>query len=129
MKLVDRMLEDEFASTLDEHGVTRRQWQLMNVLSREPATLEQLDAAIAPLSPDDGGQTAADHLAELVDSEWLVADGGSYALTERGRGALDRLSAVVAAQRTAMMAGISEGDYTVTVDVLERMARNLGWNE
>ncbi len=48
LKLVDRLIDEQFAATLEEHGVTRRQWQLLNVLSREPATVEQLDAAVAP---------------------------------------------------------------------------------
>ena len=28
LKLVDSLIDEQFASTLEEHGVTRRQWQL-----------------------------------------------------------------------------------------------------
>ncbi|MCU1534906.1 MAG: transcriptional regulator, partial [Glaciihabitans sp.] len=27
LKLVDRMIDEQFAATIEEHGVTRRQWQ------------------------------------------------------------------------------------------------------
>lgn len=128
LKLVDRMIDEQFASTLEEHGVTRRQWQLLNVLSREPATAEQLDAAVAPFLSADDGDTSAEHLAELVDSGWVTV-GAAYELTERGRTAFDKLESVVAAQRTIMAEGIGPDEYEQTVSVLERMARNLGWND
>ncbi len=128
LKLVDRMIDEQFASTLEEHGVTRRQWQLLNVLSREPATVEQLDAAVAPFLSGESDDTSAEHLAELVDSGW-VASGARYEITERGRTAFDKLEAVVAAQRTIVTEGVTPDQYEQTVRVLERMARNLGWSD
>ncbi|MEJ1230424.1 MAG: hypothetical protein WDM88_07055 [Galbitalea sp.] len=46
-----------------------------------------------------------------------------------GTAALDRLTNVVAGQRTAMAAGITEDDYVTTTRSLERMAVNLGWHD
>ena len=134
LKLVDRMIDEQFASTLEEHGVTRRQWQLLNVLSNGPATVEQLDAAVAPFlsvpSPtDDAAESSADHLAELVDSGWISVTRGEYELLERGRTAFARLTGVVAEQRTRMTEGLSQEQYDDTLAVLERMARNLGYSE
>lgn len=128
LKLVDRMIDEQFASTLEEHGVTRRQWQLLNVLSHEPATAEQLDAAVAPFLSGEGDDTSAEHLAELVDSGWVSA-GAQYDITERGRTAFDKLEAVVAAQRTIAAEGVTPDQYEQTVRVLERVARNLGWSD
>lgn len=126
--LVDRLIDEQFASTLEEHGVTRRQWQLLNVLSQESATAQRLDAAVAPfLSPDDG-ETSADHLAELVESGW-VGFGTEYELLDRGRAALQRLTEVVTVQRTVMAEGVTAAEYEQTLAVLERMARNLGWSD
>jgi hypothetical protein len=128
------MIDEQFASTLEEHGVTRRQWQLLHVLSSGPATVEQLDAAVAPfLSAGQGSdptaaESSAEHLAELVESGW-VTDGDTYALTDRGRAAFDRLAEVVAVQRTAMTEGLTQDQYDETLAALERMARNLGWND
>ncbi len=129
LKLVDRLIDEQFASTLEEHGVTRRQWQLLNVLSREPATVEQLDAAVAPfLSPQDS-ETSAEHLTELIESAWVDATPTGYELTDRGRAAFERLADVVTTQRTVVADGVTPAEYEQTVAVLERMARNLGWSD
>jgi hypothetical protein len=128
LRLVDGLLDEQFSSTLDEHGVTRMQWQLLNVLSRGTATVETLDAAVAPfLDADD--ETTLDHLTELIESAWVDATPSGYELTERGHGALDRLTNVVAEQRTVMSVGVTEEGYLTTIETLERMARNLGWSD
>lgn len=132
LKLVDRLIDEQFASTLEEHGVTRRQWQLLNVLSREASTVEQLDAAVAPfLSAHESGEpeSSAEHLTELIESAWVDATPTGYELTERGRAAFERLEAVVATQRTVVADGVAPEHYEQTVAVLERMARNLGWSD
>lgn len=129
LKLVDRMIDEQFASTLDEHGVTRRQWQLLNTLARQPSTVEQLTESVAPFLAADGSESVVEHLTELIESAWVDATPTGYELTERGRGALDRLIAVVTAQREIASKGVTEQDYAVTVAMLERMARNLGWND
>lgn len=127
LKLVDDKIDEQFASTLDEHGVTRRQWQLLNVLTKEPATVEALDAEVAPFLVED--ESSAEHLAELVDSGWVTLADAHYDITERGRTALDRLSEVVATQRTLVTEGLTQQQYDDTLAVLERMARNLGWSD
>lgn len=127
LKLVDRLIDEQFASTLEEHGVTRRQWQLLNVLSTEPATVEQLDAAVAPFLSADDNESSAEHLTELIDSAWVDATPTGYELTDKGRAAFDRLAEVVATQRTVFAEGVSPEQYEQTVAVLERMARNLGF--
>jgi hypothetical protein len=133
LKLVDRLIDEQFASTLEEHGVTRRQWQLLNVLLRGPATVAELDAAIAPfLAPAESGaipESSAEHLTELIDSAWVDATPDGYELTDRGRASLERLSDVVSEQRTVIARGISEDEYVAAVAVLERIAVNLGWTE
>jgi hypothetical protein len=73
--------------------------------------------------------TTLDHLTELIESAWVDATPTGYELTERGHGALDRLTNVVAGQRTEMSAGVSEDEYLTTTRALEQMARNLGWTE
>lgn len=128
LKLVDRLIEQQFAATLDEHGVTRRQWQLLNVLARGVSTVEQLDEAIAPfLGEGDTVESSAEHLTELIDSAWVDATPEGYELTDRGRTAFGTLAEVVAQQRTLVAQGIEETEYLETVGVLEKMARNLGF--
>jgi hypothetical protein len=125
LKLVDKLIDQRFEGVLEEHGVTRRQWQLLNVLERGPANLEQLDAAVSPFLDDDG-ESSAEHLEELVGSGW-VAPG--YSITEAGSAAMEGLGHAVGEMRAGMTEGIAEADYATTLAVLERMARNLGWSE
>jgi hypothetical protein len=125
LKLVDRLIDERFESVLEEHGVTRRQWQLLNVLQRGPATLEELDAAVEPFLDDDG-ESSAEHLEELVGSGWVNP---GYSITEAGSTAMEGLGHAVGEMRDAMTDGITEDDYSTTLAVLERMARNLGWSD
>ncbi|TQL46726.1 hypothetical protein FB562_2251 [Homoserinimonas aerilata] len=127
LKLVDRLIDERFAAILEEHGVTRRQWQLLGIITTEGTPVDLLDSAIAPFLPSDGSETSADHLDELIESDWLDFDGELYKLTERGQQAFGRLSTVVGELRGAVGDGVSEDDYTTTLATLELMARNLGY--
>jgi hypothetical protein len=127
LKLVDRLIDERFAAIIEEHGVTRRQWQLLNVIENSSATVEQLDEAIAPVVEAGSEETAVEHLAELVDSDWVVVEGSVYALTERGRAAFGRLQHVVDSLRDQTSEGLTQEQYETTLAALERMAVNLGW--
>lgn len=129
LRLVDNLIDERFATTLDEHGVTRLQWQLLNVLARGSATLEALTQALQPFVATTGDEAALEQLSELIDSGWVDATPSGYEITERGRGALERLTSVVAEQRTSMTVGVTEIDYLTTVATLERLARNMGWSD
>ena len=129
LKLVDRLIDERFDETLEEHGVTRRQWQLLGALSRQDATLEQLNTEIAPFLDADTEESSASHLAELMESGWVTLDGDTYAISEQGRVAYDRLSTVVQGIRDAVADGFDEDEYATTLNALERMARNLGWED
>ncbi len=128
LRLVDRLLEERFAAVLEEHGVSRGQWQLLNVVSHGGATGEVVERAVAPFQDDDG-IPVPDQLAELIESDWIVLAGTEYRLTERGAAAHSRLAEVVAELRSGSTEGIPEEDYQRTLETLERMARNLGWTE
>lgn len=129
LQLVDRLIDETFAELIEEHGVTRRQWQLLNVLAAGEATLAALDAAVAPFLADDDGETSADHLGELVESEWVVATATGFAMTERGRMVFGKLGAEVAELRDRVARGVAPEAYATTVATLEAMARNLGWDD
>jgi hypothetical protein len=127
LRLVDNLINEQFATTLDEHGVTRIQWQLLNVLASGEATVVELDAAVGPFLAAEGEETTVEHLSELIESGWVDATPTAYELTERGHGARDRLTNVVAGQRTEMVAGVTEEEYLRAIQTLEQIARNLGW--
>ena len=126
LALVDRLIERNFSAALDEHGITRMQWRILTALADGEATADQLDAALADLPAFDDDQTAAEQLDELVESGWVDAD-GNYSLTERGRTAQGHIVDAVAELRVTALADISAEEEAAMIAVLERMARNLGW--
>lgn len=134
VKLVDRIIDDLFAVTLEEHGITRRQWQLLLVLSQGPAGIDRLDIEIAPflmpksdVTPPMGEAhtTSRESLDELVESDWLTINGSLYTLTDRGRSVVERLTAVIAEERAKATVGVTTEQYQTAVTVLETMAKNL----
>lgn len=133
LKLVDSLITERFAASLEEHGVTRLQWQLLNLLNHGPATGADLGTMLAPFlasvtgadEPTDPGE----HLSELVESGWVSLELETYQLTERGASSLTRLSGVVESIRGTASAGIAAEDYDTTVRTLHRMAGNLGWHD
>ena len=129
LKHVDRMIDERFASTLEEHGVTRRQWQLLTVLSRGGATVDQLDTAVAPFLSAADNESSTEHLGELIESGWVSSTETGFQITDRGLTAYTRLAEVVEANREIATEGINTEDYNTMVATLERVARNLGWSD
>jgi DNA-binding MarR family transcriptional regulator len=129
LKLVDNLINEHFRKALEEHGITRRQWEVMNLLSERPASHDELDQVLAPFGRDFEATSLPDDLAELVDSGWLVLQNQRYQLTERGRTSYQRLQPVLRSTNEDVARGISTEDYSTMIGVLERMAVNLGWRE
>ena len=129
LRLLDRLINEHFGMILDEHGVTRRQWEVMNLLSRGSASHDELAEALAPFHGEVQAKTLTDELAELEDSGWLLRREQVYELTERGQTSYQRLEPVLRATDEEIARGISTEDYATMLVVLERMAINLGWRE
>ena len=128
LKLVDRLIDERFIETLEEHGITRRQWQLMNLLADKPSTTDELTEALGPFIPETDDEGPQAPVEELVESGWVSSEDGNYTLTGTGRASLASLGEVVERTRAALAQGISDDEYDATLDVLERIARNLGWD-
>ncbi len=129
LKLVDGLITQQFDAIVEEHGVTRRQWQIMNLLAESASTVEQISEDLKPFLAEEPHETAAEQIDELIDSGWVGLDGEHYTLTDQGRASLEKIGEVVKQNRDQISAGIPEEEYEATLDVLQRMARNMGWTE
>jgi len=127
LRLVDGLINEQFDAMVEEHGVTRRQWQILNVLAEQPATADELNEALKPFFSQTADESSAEHLEELLESGWVSDDGGRYRLTELGSNSLASLGEVADRNREKITAGVSADEYEAALDVLQRMARNLGW--
>jgi len=129
LKLVDQLVDEQFGASFEEHGLTRRQWQMMNLLTNGPATGPELSDQLRPFFPPVETGTSAELIDELVDSGWVAVRDGQYSLTELGTRSLENLRGAVERIRDQLTEEVSEEEYTALVSVLKRMAGNLGWSE
>ncbi|NUW45724.1 MarR family transcriptional regulator [Nonomuraea rhodomycinica] len=111
LKHLDELFENTLTATLDAGGVTRREWQVLNVLAAG-------DDPRAQLAPFAGVDDAHERLA---GRGW--AEGAE--LTEEGRRAHAALAEQVGRIRRRAAEGVSREEYAATIDVLRRMAANL----
>lgn len=127
LKLVDRLIDEHFDSDLNEAHLSRRHWQLLNVLKREGhgMTIAEIDESVRPFL-DETEPTARPTLDNLVERGWVFTDAGRYDLTSDGVAAFEPAFAKVSETRREVAHGITHDEYQATVAVLERMARNLG---
>jgi DNA-binding MarR family transcriptional regulator len=125
LKLVDRLIDDGFDGLLGHAGLARRHWQVLTMLQHGPATVQRLDTSLAPFLGDRA--TVQPVLEELSARGWATRTGDQVALTRAGAVAQAELLAMVSEHRQRVTAGIAAEEYLATVDILRRMAGNLGW--
>ncbi|MER5318052.1 MarR family winged helix-turn-helix transcriptional regulator [Streptosporangium roseum] len=124
IKHLHELAESSFEKLLIEEHLTRRHWQVMNVVAREPSTVESIDAELNPFLTAE--QPSLRPLArELRERGWLDGD-GELSLTEAGARAHADLLGKVTATRARLTDGISVEEYRATIDVLSRMSANMG---
>jgi len=119
LKLVDRLLDEGFDRLLGGAGLTRRHWQALTGLQSGPATVQELDATLAPFL-DDQEPTTRPVLDDLAARGWAT-------WTADGSAAHGELLAAVSVHRRRVTDGITAEEYRATLAVLQRMAANLGW--
>jgi DNA-binding MarR family transcriptional regulator len=129
LRLLDTLINEHFGKALDEHGITRPQWEVMNLLSTGPASHDDLAEALARIHREVQPEALPDELSELEDSGWLLRREQEYELTELGQTSYRRLEPVLRATDEEIGRDISREDYATMLEVLERMAINLGWQE
>jgi hypothetical protein len=122
LKLVDRLIDEQLATSLDP--LSRRHWQVLNVVQQGTADQAEIDARVRPFIGAE--PTTVSEVADLRARGWMVGT-STMELTELGTREFQRLLGVVSADRSTLMAGIAPEEYASTVSTLERMARNLGW--
>lgn len=128
VKTVDRLIDDQFAAAAGDVGLTRRQWQILNVLAQHPegATREVVATAVAPFLH--AGETIDEHLAAIPELVTVGPD--RLAITSAGRARLDQARQFsVQGLRERVAAGLTAEEYETTLRTLERIARNLGWTD
>ncbi|MEU3272223.1 MarR family winged helix-turn-helix transcriptional regulator [Saccharomonospora sp. NPDC006951] len=122
LRHLHELLESTFTATLGAEGLTRRHWQILNVLAENPSG--DVDHELAPFLDADT-PTFAPFVADLAAKGWVHQG----ELTGLGRAEHARISAEVAGIRRKAIEGISNEQYLDTIRTLSRMTANLGGGE
>jgi hypothetical protein len=125
LKHLDRLIDATAERTFAEERLTRRHWQILNVLNQSSQDAAGLTAAIRPLWQP-GAVTLDQITGDLTARGWLAQDdSGRYALTPGGQAGHATVATKVQGIRSAFLTGLTEDDYLRTVQTLRRMAENL----
>ncbi len=120
LRIVDALLDREFATAFEGEEITRRDWMLLNVLSRGvelPGFAERF-------------ARKGKRLRRLEERGWVEEQGdGTWTLTDEGRAATARLGEIVDGIRARVSGAVSPDDFATTMASLEAIARELGWEE
>ena len=127
LKKLDRLIDTQFELQLSTARLSRRQWQLLNLLENNPRSVPELEAELEPFLQR-VAQELSDALAGLVTRGWAESRDNIVNLTETGRAQFEIVKATAAEVRQTLMRGIPPEEYRTTIDVLARMAANLEAN-
>lgn len=124
LKELDRLIDMHFELQLGNASLSRRQWQLLNLLEDHPRSVPELQAELEPFLQE-AADDLSDPLSGLVTRGWAESTDNIVNLTETGQAHFEIVKAKVADLRQALMRGISPEEYQATIDVLSRMVANL----
>jgi DNA-binding MarR family transcriptional regulator len=124
LKKLDRLIDAQFERQLGDAGLSRRQWQLLNLLVDGPRSVPELQTELEPFLQEEADELSG-ALSGLVNRGWADSQDKIVTLTETGQMQFSLVKAKVAEVRQALMVGISPQEYQATIDVLSRMTANL----
>ena len=125
LKHLDRLIEAAAERAFAEEKLTRRHWQIMNILRESPQDAAGLTRAIRPFWGA-GAITLDEVTGELARRGWLTQDdAGRYTLTPAGQAGHAAVETKVRGIRSTVLTGLTEQDYHATVQVLQQMAENM----
>jgi DNA-binding MarR family transcriptional regulator len=123
LKRADVLLTQRIDEVQRANGLTRLEWQALNVVRDGGATAEKVAEALRPFAD---AELVTLTLAGLVGRHVVQATAArTFELTADGHALFARAAEAQAGVRARAMNGISESDYATTVATLERLVKNL----
>ncbi|AWS44333.1 MarR family winged helix-turn-helix transcriptional regulator [Streptosporangium sp. 'caverna'] len=120
----DEALTHHMNGMLDEFGLTRIAWQVLNVVE-DTAQISDTDVLSALAANADVPTLTAVIETVLADGWVTRPTSDRLTLTSDGRRRLAKVAERVNAFRELSMSGISTNEYLTAVGVLERMTHNI----
>jgi hypothetical protein len=127
LKTLDRLIDGQFESRLGDAGLSRRQWQILNLLHDGARSMPELQDELEPFLRD-APDELDDAVTGLLSRGWADSQNAVISLGKTGEAQFGLVTANIAELRHDLAAGISPEEYRATVDVLVRMVANLEGN-
>lgn len=127
LKTLDRLIDGQFESRLGDAGLSRRQWQILNLLHDGARSVPELQDELEPFLQD-APDELDDAVTGLLSRGWADAQNAVISLSQTGEAQFGLVTTNIAGLRQDLAAGISPEEYRATVDVLVRMVANLEGN-
>ncbi|MFF2555228.1 MarR family transcriptional regulator [Nocardia sp. NPDC058058] len=125
LKRLDQLIESTFDRLLGTAGLTRRQWQTLNTLTRGPQSRDQLIDALRPFW-EVNNENLNDLTDDLVGRGWAQRQpDGTLTLTAAGTAATATAEREVGTIRDIVAKDIGQDEFSLMMDVLQRMTHNL----
>jgi len=129
LKRADQVLTEHVGRVLEDQGLTRFHWQVLNILDQRGVTTRAALSESMRLFVDAAGVDGI--LDDLARRGWLLRrepDGpgtAALSLTDEGRQGRADVFQLIDAARKRSMEGITEEDYRTVITTLQRMIANL----
>ncbi|MFD5177438.1 MarR family winged helix-turn-helix transcriptional regulator [Nocardia sp. NPDC058379] len=123
VKRLDQLIEASFDRAVESVGMSRREWQTLNTIAREPGA--DLVDALRPFWESDG-ESIADVTAALATRGWITREAdGRWTVTDAGGAAHESSARSVGAIRRQLAEGVTDDEFTALTGTLARMIANL----
>lgn len=126
LKLVDTLIDDHLADALRDHGLSRLDWQVLNVVRDGATDIAAIAGQLRPFLAT-GASDVAIVVDELRSRGWITVESRAVRFAPEREPGFASVQQLVASARRAAVEGIDPSEYLAVLSVLERMARNLGW--
>jgi DNA-binding MarR family transcriptional regulator len=124
LKRADELLTKRIDEAQRSNGLTRLDWQVLNVI-HDKGTARREDL-VNTLRPFADAATVDSVVLALVGREIIAgSDAAVFTLTPAGVELFEKALATQLALRQQAMTGITDEEYGVVVNVLERLVANL----
>jgi DNA-binding MarR family transcriptional regulator len=125
LKQADKVLTEQINQAQAVHGVSRTEWQILNLLKENGRATKESIFEILRTFVD--ASEFQEIINRLIERGWIDAEVGcgDYQLTDIGEAQHERIFTTQKEVRQRAMQGISQDEYATVIRVLQQMVENL----
>ncbi|WP_460542844.1 MarR family winged helix-turn-helix transcriptional regulator [Glycomyces halotolerans] len=127
LKHLDNLMEQQFEVALEDLGLGRRHWQVLNLLFGGARTPDDLEETLEPFWSGGGPtlESVLDGPQGLITRGWAKRGPILVSLTGDGFEAYRDIAVRVESTRETILTGLSAEQYAETIRVLSVMSANI----